>query len=229
MEVVRAEHASLTRFLERTLNDHERERVFLPTFSQWSFSLAALTEVAVALRELHTDVVLGFWGGSTLLPDVGWSSPRWVARITGTRTRDDWTQVALRRNGFRDEAFADPPIRDWAPRGQIPTDPGNTRSEIRRLTYRGSPMGRAILQLRPDHAVPVTDAYAWPRPWLEASIRSYAYVFDQVDALIEQRGLTAVIVSNGRFLHDRAAAEAALVEESSSSTTTMAVPTRLST
>ena len=210
MADVRAEHPSLHDFLAQTLSPSERASVFLPTFSQWPFSLAALSEVALAARSLDSTVIFGFWGGSTPLPDVGWMSDRWVARITGTRTRDAWTQEALRRAGFLKSSFVDPPIKGWEPQGEIPPTPGTSRSQIRRLTYRQSPMGRAILQLRPDHAVPVTDAYRWPAPWLEQSIRSYAYVFDQVDQLISREAITAVIVSNGRFLHDRAAAEAAL-------------------
>jgi len=196
--------------LAQTLSPSERASVFLPTFSQWPFSLAALSEVALAARSLDSKVIFGFWGGSTPLPDVGWMSDRWVARITGTRTRDAWTQEALRRAGFPKSSFVDPPIKGWEPQGEIPPTPGTSRSQIRRLTYRQSPMGRAILQLRPDHAVPVTDAYRWPAPWLEQSIHSYAYVFDQVDQMITREAITAVIVSNGRFLHDRAAAEAAL-------------------
>lgn len=210
MADVRAEHPSLQAFLTQTLTSDERSSVFLPTFSQWSFSLAALTEIALALRAIGSRVSLGFWGDKTPLPDVGWMSDRWVARLTGSRTRDDWTQQALRRAGFPVSAFVDPPIKRWQPTGEIPATPGPSRSQIRSLTYRGSPMGRAILQLRPDHAVPVTDAYRWPEPWLKESIRSYAYVFDQVDELITRESITAVIVSNGRFLHDRAAAEAAL-------------------
>ena len=210
MADVRAEHPSLQAFLAQTLSPSERASVFLPTFSQWPFSLAALSEVALALRTIGSRVTFGFWGGSTPLPDVGWMSDRWVARITGTRTRDAWTQQALKRAGFPKSSFVDPPIKGWEPKNEIPATPGTSRSQIRRLTYRQSPMGRAILQLRPDHAVPVTDAYRWPAPWLERSIRSYAWVFDQVDELITTGAITSVVVSNGRFLHDRAAAEAAL-------------------
>jgi hypothetical protein len=40
-------------------------------------------------------------------------------------------------------------------------------------------------------------------------MKSYAWVFDQTTALIKQQGLSAIVVFNGRFTHDRAAASAA--------------------
>lgn len=210
MSSLRAEHASLDAFLGRALSPRELTSVFLPSFTQWSFSLAALAEIGLALRDLGSEVAFGFWAGQTPLPDVGYSCPNWVAALSASRTRDAWTRKALRKAGFPRKAFVRPPISRWQPLGDIPTNPVNVRSKIRQLMYRGSPMGRAILQLRPDHAVPVTDEYRWPQPWLERSILSYAYVFDQVDRFIDDSKVTAVVVSNGRFLHDRAAAEAAL-------------------
>jgi hypothetical protein len=77
------------------------------------------------------------------------------------------------------------------------------------MTYRGSAMGRAILQVHPDRNTPVTDDYLWPRRWVEATAKSYAYVYDQTLELIDQRGITAVVVYNGRFLHDGAVVAAA--------------------
>ena len=207
---VKAEHPSLEGYLRATLNPEERASLFLPSFTQWSFSLAALTEIALAARSVGSDVTFGFWGDETPLPDVGWMSDRWVARLTGSRTRDSWAQRALMKAEFSRNDFIPPPVRHWKPIAPLPADLPTSRSGIRSLTYRDSPMGRAILQLRPDHAVPVTDEYRWPQPWLARSIRSYAFVYDQVDEAIRRRGITAVAVSNGRFLHDRAAAEAAI-------------------
>ena len=69
-------------------------------------------------------------------------------------------------------------------------------------------MGRAMLQIRPDTETPITDAYFWPRRLLDSAACSYAWVYDQVTALIEKYSLTAIVVYNGRFLHDRAASAA---------------------
>ncbi len=208
MSSLRAEHASLDEFLCQVLSPQELTSVFLPSFTQWSFSLAALTEIGLALRESGSEVAFGFWAGQTPLPDVGYSCPNWVAALTASRTRDGWTKKALKKAGFPGTAFVRPPIVHWKPLGDIPSNPLNVRSKIRQLMYRGSPMGRAILQLRPDHAVPVTDEYRWPQPWLERSILSYAYVFDQSMAVINETNATSVFAYNGRFLHDSAVAAA---------------------
>lgn len=206
----RAEYESLPAFLAQTLSDAERDHVFLPSFGQWPFSLAALTEIALDLHAMGSRVSIGLWGPYTPLDDVAWSSPRWIAHAVGSRTRDEQVQSALRKAGIPASAFIDPPIRDWRPVEPLHEPTERIRSSIRALTYRGSPMGRGILQLRPDHAVPVTDEYMWPQRWLALSMQSYAYVYDQVRQVIEQRGVTALAVSNGRFLHDRAAAEAGI-------------------
>jgi hypothetical protein len=44
---------------------------------------------------------------------------------------------------------------------------------------------------------------------VEVAVRSYAWAFDQSQALIRDRGITTVVVYNGRFTHDRAVAAAA--------------------
>jgi len=70
-------------------------------------------------------------------------------------------------------------------------------------------MGRGILEVPPHADVPVTDEFAWPRAYVEAAARSYAYVFDQTCRVIEECDSTAVFAYNGRFLHDSAVASAA--------------------
>jgi hypothetical protein len=210
MSTLPAEHESLDAFLIEALSDHERGHVLLATFSQWNFSLIAMSEIGLSLRELGGEVSIAMWGPHTPLPDVGWSTPRWIARAFGSRSRDEQVQQALISAGMSRSCFVQPPIKGWQPAEPSPVPKVRSRSNIRALTYRGSPMGRAILQLRPDHAVPVTDAYVWPKPWLERSMESYAYVYDQARELISRKNITAVVVSNGRFLHDRASAEAAI-------------------
>lgn len=70
-------------------------------------------------------------------------------------------------------------------------------------------MGRAILQVHPYRAAPVSDTFLWPRRLIRSAARSYAFVFDQATQLIAERKISAVVVYNGRFLHDNAAAAAA--------------------
>jgi hypothetical protein len=78
------------------------------------------------------------------------------------------------------------------------------------MRYRGADLGRAILQVHPTTETPLTDAFLWPRKWVKKAARSFAYVFDQTLEAIERHGVTAIAVYNGRFLHDRAAAAAAV-------------------
>ena len=204
-----AEHESLDTFLFETLTEVERSHVLLPSFSQWGFSLIAMSEIALSLSDLGSEVSIAMWGSRTPLPDVGWSTPRWIARALGTKSQDEQVQHALVAAGIPIDHFMAPTIRSWKPAEALVAPSVLARTQIRALRYRGSPMGRAILQLRPDHAVPVTDDYVWPKEWLIESMRSYAFVYDQISKLIATEGITAVVVSNGRFLHDRAAAEAA--------------------
>ena len=70
-------------------------------------------------------------------------------------------------------------------------------------------MGRSILQVHPDFNTPIRDDYIWPRRWIRKAMESYAWVFDQTLALITARDLRTIVVFNGRFTHDRAAAAAA--------------------
>lgn len=209
MPALKAEQESLDNFLTETLTEVERNHVLLPSFSQWGFSLVAMSEIALSLFNIGSEVSLAMWGSRTPLPDVGWSTPRWIARVMGTRSQDEQVEHALVAAGIPRDHFRKPPIRSWRPAESLVAPSVLARTQIRALRYRGSPMGRAILQLRPDHAVPVTDDYVWPELWLNESMRSYAFVYDQIRELVHATGITAVVVSNGRFLHDRAAAEAA--------------------
>jgi len=70
-------------------------------------------------------------------------------------------------------------------------------------------MGRSILQVHPDFNTPIRDDLVWPRRWITRAMRSYAWVFDQTREIIRRDGLTTIVVFNGRFTHDRAAAAAA--------------------
>ena len=70
-------------------------------------------------------------------------------------------------------------------------------------------MGRAILQVHPNLNTPFAEDHVWPIRWVRKAAESYAWAYDQTQALIDERGITTLVVYNRRFLHDRAAADAA--------------------
>ena len=203
------EHTSLGDYLASRTTSAQRSRVLITSFNHWPFAMAAVAEVALCLQETGSEVLLALWADETPLHDEGREVSRPLSRLLGTSSPDMNLERALRECGLPDTAFVRPPIRRWKPT-EVPviTGPMN-RSQIRSLMYRGTPVGRAILQVHPDRDTPVTDDHFWPRRWLRRSVRSYAFVLDQVSALIEQREITMVMAFNGRFLHDRAVAEAA--------------------
>ena len=206
---VTAEFDSLEDYLLETLDEGHRRAIGLLTFNQWPFALGAVCETALAAHAIGSKVSVGFWSGRTPLYDVGWLTSRRIAKVMGTATMDQRAEEALRRSGFPDDSFVQPPLRPWSSR-ELPALPEPlTRSRIRALTYRGSDMGRSILQVHPDDNTPINEAHVWPRRWVRAAMRSYAWVFDQTRALIRERGLGTVVVYNGRFTHDRAVAAAA--------------------
>lgn len=206
--VVRAEHDSLEEFVGAITSLTERERVGFVSFTQWPFALAALAETALTMQAMGSKVFLAFWADRTPMKDTGWSTHRPLARVFGSRTSDQFVEQSLADSNPSTVSIVDPPIRAWrAPHDVRIRQPLN-RSAIRKITYRGSPMGRAMLQIRPDTETPITDAYFWPRRLLDSAACSYAWVYDQTAALIEKHALTSIVIYNGRFLHDRAASAA---------------------
>ena len=207
--VTRAEHSSVQAHLASSLTAEQRSRVLVVSFTQWDFALAALAEITVALHQLGSALSLAFWTDHTPLRDPGWSSSSRLAALLGSASRDRHAIKALKASGIPSSSFIAPPIRGWKPTADIPIDRAMNRTQIRTLSYHGSPMGRAILQVHPDTETPITDTFFWSKRWLLAAARSYAYVFDQTLEAIRKGGITAVAVYNGRFLHDRAASAAA--------------------
>jgi hypothetical protein len=206
---LRSEHASLEGYLSRMLTKEQRRSVLLTSFSQWDFAQAALADIALCLRDCGSQVTLGFWACDTPVNDVGWTTHRLVSRIFRSPARDERVRRALIRSGVPATDFARPPINNWSPLVTLPIPKILNRSSIRSMVYRGSPMGRAILQVHPDGNTPVNESFLWPKRWVEATAKSFAYVYDQTLELIDRRGISAVVVYNGRFLHDGAAAAAA--------------------
>lgn len=206
---IRAEHDSLSTYLQEELSETDARHVGLISFNQWSFALGAVCETALAARENGSQVTVAFWSGKTPLYDTGWTAHRTIARLLGSASRDHNAYRALRAAGFPKQTFAAPPIRHWRPREPLPIPSNTRRDTIRALTYRGSGMGRSILQVHPDTNTPIRDDYEWPTKYLNEAIRSYAWAYDQAYALIQERTLTTVVVYNGRFTHDRAVAAAA--------------------
>lgn len=204
-----AEFPSLERYLVETLTDDERRSFGLLTFNQWPFALGAVSETALAAQAIGAHVTVGFWSGQTPLYDTGWMTSRTVARLLGSATMDQRAERALRAAGLPEDAFVSPPIRRWRPQGLPDLPSPLTRSHIRSLMYRDTDMGRSILQVHPDDNTPINEAHVWPRRWVAAAMRSYAWVYDQTEALIRGRDLGTIVVYNGRFTHDRAVAAAA--------------------
>lgn len=206
---MKAEFPSLREYLAQTLSTDELAHVGLISFNQWSFALGAVIETALEARELGSDVTVALWADRTPMHDAGWTANRKIARVCLSRTRDQNAHRALRRAGLKSQQFARPPLKHWKPVESIviPTDP--SRVAIRELSYRNSDMGRSILQVHPDANTPIRDDYVWPSIWVEKAAESYAWAYDQSRALIEARGLSTVVVYNGRFMHDRAVAAAA--------------------
>ena len=208
LPVIRAEHDSLDNYLRSVLTAEELARPLLVSFTQWDFAVAAVGETVMTLHGMGSDMSLALWSDETSLRDVGWQVHHTVASMLRSRTIDQQLRKGLLKAGIPKSAFV-PVRRPWAAVGEIPRCETLNRSSIRTLTYRGAPLGRGILEVPPGADVPVTDDYLWPRKYVEAAARSYAFVFDQACRVIEERHSTAVFAYNGRFLHDSAVAAAA--------------------
>ncbi len=207
--VRRAEHASLEEYLSTALTPRQRERVLIVSFSQWSIATATVGEIAATLHEMGTLPIIGLWADQTPLRDVGWTTSRVLSRLFVSPSRDDRLRRGLENFGLPSEAFVSPPIRHWRPADPLPRPTAYIRSAIREVTYRGARVGRALLQVHPDRETPVTDEHVWPKRWVDACIRSFAYAYDQTAQVIADQQATAAVVFNGRFLHDSAVAGAA--------------------
>lgn len=203
-----AEHESLEAYLRGVLSDSQLARPLLASFTQWDFAVAAVGETVVTLHEMGCAVRLALWSDETPLRDVGWQVEHWIAGLLGSPTIDQRLRQGLQAAGLPESTFV-PVRRGWRPAEALPALPVVNRSGIRGMTYHGAPLGRGILEVPPHADVPVTDDYLWPRHYVAAAARSYAFVFDQTCRVIEEQGSTAVFAYNGRFLHDSAVAAAA--------------------
>ncbi len=205
---IRAEHESLDAYLRSVLTDEQLQRPLLVSFTQWDFAVAAVGETVLTLHDMGSDVSLALWSDETPLRDVGWQVEHPVATALASPTIDQRLRKGLRAAGLAERSFV-AVEGSWRPVEPLPQIRDTYRSAIRRLTYRGAPLGRGILEVPPHADVPVTDEYHWPRRYVEAAARSYAFVYDQTYRVIEDRDCTAVLAYNGRFLHDSAVAAAA--------------------
>lgn len=206
---LRAEYESLPNYLRSTLTSSQLERPLIVSFSQWDMNTSVVAEIAANLHSMGVDPTIALWADETPLHDVGWTTSHALARLLMSPARDQRVAKALRRFGLPRSSFADPPLHNWRPGAEIPKITGLNRSAIRELDYRKASVGRAILQVHPDDQTPITDDHLWHLRWVEASLNSYAYAYDQVWELICQRNASALVVFNGRFLHDAAAVAAA--------------------
>ena len=205
---IRAEHPSVGAYIASVLTPEQRTNVLLSSFNHWDFAQGALADIALSLKSIGSEVTLAFWAGRTPLHDVGWTTSRNISRILNSPGRDQTVRKGLISQGLAKDAFANPPIKHWRPMERVQLPEVLNRTNIRAMQYRGTAVGRAILQVHPDRETPVTDDFMWPKKWVEATAESYAYVYDQTLKLIDNCKITALITYNGRFLHDRAAAAA---------------------
>ncbi len=206
---VTAERASLEDYLRKVLTEEQCQRVLILSFNQWEIATNVVAEIGATLHAMGTSPIIGLWANDTPVKDVGWTTSRMLSRALLTATRDDRVRHGLRAFGLPKNEFVRPPIRHWQPVEPLPSIDGLYRTAIRGLEYRGGAVGRAILQVHPDRDTPVTDEHSWPRAWVEESVRSFAWVYDQAAEVIRRQGATAAVVFNGRFLHDAAVAAAA--------------------
>ena len=206
---IRAEHDSLRGYLGSVLTQDQLERPLLTNFNHWAFAQGALAETALTLLERGSEPLIAFWSDKTPMLDVSWEASRPIGSFLGKPTREAQLHKALVNAGIPRSNFLKPPIRRWRPRENLRIPAVLNRTNIRALTYRGGDCGRAILQVHPDRNTPITDQHLWPRGWVEAAAKSFAYVYDQTHAAIMQHNITMLAVYNGRFLHDRAASLAA--------------------
>jgi len=207
---LRAEHPSLEQWLKESLTQAELRHIGLISLNQWPFMCAVIGEVALTAHNMGSDVSVGMWADDTPLPDPGWTTSRRAAHACFSHSIDENLEAAMIHAGLPDSSIVRPPIRRWKPRDLPPLPATVTRKDLRALSYHGSPMGRSILQVHPTLTTPIRDSYIWPRRYTRQAIRSYAWVYDQVAELIRQRDITTLVVYNGRFTHDQAAAAAAV-------------------
>lgn len=206
---VRAEYDSLPDYLRSNLTSEQLALPLIASFSQWEMNTSVVAEIAATLHSMGLDPTIALWADETPMRDVGWTTSHALARALLSPARDQRVIKGLQHFGLPKSAFATPPIRKWKPLAAIPEATGLNRSAIRAIKYRQAPAGRAILQVHPDDQTPVTDDHVWPPKWVQASLESFAYAYDQVWELIQQRRSTALVIFNGRFLHDAAAVAAA--------------------
>jgi len=208
---LRAEHDSLTGYLDSVLSRDQLARPLFTNFNHWNFIQGALTEIALTLHNNGSEVAIAFWADKTPMLDVAWESSRAVGTLLLSPTREQQIEKALMSAGIAKASFVKPPIKRWKPTEKITYPKVMNRTSIRAMRYRGADMGRAILQVHPDRDTPMTDEHLWPSKWVKIAAQSFAYVFDQTLETIESKDITVLAVFNGRFLHDRAAAAAAKI------------------
>jgi len=205
--VVQAEFESLELYLGAFTNDGGH--IALLSFNHWQFAIDALTETAVTAHDLGATVTIGLWADDLPMRDTGWTTDRRIAKVLGSPGIDSTAMNALVHYGVPEESFVRPPVRNWKPQPTVAPPTRMVRSEIRKWNYREAHMGRSILQVHPDSNTPIREDLLWPRKWVEQSAKSFMWVFDQTTKLIQEQGVTALVLYNGRFTHDQAAAAAA--------------------
>lgn len=207
---MRSEHESFAQYLHTHLSQEQLQRPILPSFTQWDFAMAALADMTVSLVAMGAAPTVALWSHETPLRDIGWQTDRRIAALLRSPTIDTTVERALVHAGVSATTVVKPPIGSWKPQETLPVPTDYSRATIRQLMYRGSPLGRAILQAPPSPQTPSHNEHVWPKDYVARAIESYAFVFDQVTELIAQTNATCALIYNGRFLHDSAADAASI-------------------
>ena len=205
--IVQAEFQSLDLYLGPFTSDNGS--IALLSFNHWQFAIDALTETAATAHDLGATVTIGLWADNLPMRDTGWTTDRRIAKVLGSPGIDSAAMSALVDYGIPKTSFVRPPVRNWKPQPTVASPIRMVRSEIRKWNYFEAQMGRSILQVHPDSDTPIRDDTLWPQKWVEQSAKSFMWVFDQTVQLIQDRAITALVLYNGRFTHDQAAAAAA--------------------
>lgn len=199
------EYPSLSEFFSEELRDLTNKRMLVTNFRQWGFVLASLGEICIEAENSGFSVGISDFSRSTPFGEIDENLGSLTNKFNRTSHSQRWFWALRTQRLDGAEMVVPEPSRKFKDhhRSSI-LNSAITRGEIRKLTYRGSPMGRAILQLSPSPNLSTHDEQLWPKRWTNHAIRSYIYVFEAFQRMAREFQPAVVVVYNGRFLHEAA-------------------------
>lgn len=200
-----SEQGDLGRYLRTTCGIDDTSCVAIPIFCDWDFVVAALLEIAIESARIGARIELV--SGVPSILRMGLSG---VSMATGVTSRGPKSNLASLRRAILSEV----------PDAEVETHviksrrnprqlwrihrPGLTRAELRELSVRGLPVGRAILQFPPTPNMSIAEDEVWPRRWVEESIQAFLSTYEGTSKLLQASAATHLFAYNGRFLLERA-------------------------